>query len=62
MVEWDDREGSGTGPRLRTVAILVLEISPADATVSIDRAVQTIMPPRDAIMLSAGQHELTVSK
>jgi hypothetical protein len=45
--------GSGT---------LVLEISPADATILIDRTVQTIKPPRDAIILPAGQHELTVSK
>jgi serine/threonine protein kinase len=41
---------------------LVLEFSPADATVLIDRAVQTIKPPRDAIILPAGRHELTVSK
>ena len=41
---------------------LVLEISPPDATVLIDRSAQTIKPPRDAIILPAGQHELTVSK
>jgi hypothetical protein len=42
--------------------VLVLEISPPDATVLIDHAAQTIKPPRDAIVLPAGQHELTVSK
>jgi serine/threonine protein kinase len=41
---------------------LVLEISPPDATVVIDRSVQTIKPPRDAVILPAGRHELTVSK
>ncbi|MGO9115411.1 MAG: serine/threonine-protein kinase [Thermoguttaceae bacterium] len=45
--------GSGT---------LVLEIFPGDAVVTIDRTVQAIKPPRDAIILPAGQHKLTVSK
>ncbi|MGA2067654.1 MAG: serine/threonine-protein kinase [Thermoguttaceae bacterium] len=42
--------------------VMVLEISPPDAVVSIDGSVQTIKPPRDAIILPAGQHQLTVSK
>jgi hypothetical protein len=45
--------GSGT---------LVLEISPPDATVSIDGSPQTIKPPRDAVILPAGQHEVTASR
>jgi hypothetical protein len=42
--------------------VLVLEVSPDDATVLIDQQECKFESPRDAILLSAGKHRLEVKR